>query len=190
MKQHLMRSHGPFISYHRILPQTIVSMLNSSVLGDKNTKRIPTVEDIPNLVYAEKVFRESMRLYPPAWTIDRKCENDYKVGKYTIPARSIILMSQCVMHHDSRYFSDPDLFYPDSTKEAILQLPRFSYFPFEVGIRGCVGESFAWMEGVFLLATISREWRMHHDVSHKAGLKPLITLRPKYGMRMRLGRRK
>lgn len=162
-----------------------------SVLGDKNTKRVPTVEDIPNLVYTEKVFRESMRLYPPAWTIGRKCVNDYKVGKYTIPAGSIILMSQYVMHHDSRYFSDPDLFYPDRwTKEAMLHLPRFSYFPFGGGIRGCVGESFAWMEGVLLLATISREWRLHHDVSHKVGLKPLITLRPKYGMRMRLERRK
>lgn len=162
-----------------------------SVLGDKNTKRIPTVEDIPNLVYTEKVFRESMRLYPPAWTIGRKAVNDYKVGKYTIPARSIILMSQYVMHHDSRYFSDPDLFYPDRwTKEAKLQLPRFSYFPFGGGIRGCVGEPFAWMEGILLLATICRQWRMHHDTGHKVGLKPLITLRPKYGMHMKLERRK
>jgi cytochrome P450 len=162
-----------------------------SVLGDKNTKRILTVEDIPNLVYTEKVFRESMRLYPPAWTIGRKVVNDYKVGKYTIPARSIILMSQYVMHHDSRYFSDPDVFYPDRwTKEAKLQLPRFSYFPFGGGIRGCVGEPFAWMEGILLLATICRQWRMHHDTGHKVGLKPLITLRPKYGMHMKLERRK
>ncbi|MFY9869403.1 MAG: cytochrome P450 [Candidatus Nitrosopolaris sp.] len=162
-----------------------------SVFGDKNTKRILTVEDIPNLVYTEKVFRESMRLYPPAWTIGRKVVNDYKVGKYTIPARSIILMSQYVMHHDSRYFSDPDVFYPDRwTKEAKLQLPRFSYFPFGGGIRGCVGEPFAWMEGILLLATICRQWRMHHDTGHKVGLKPLITLRPKYGMHMKLERRK
>jgi cytochrome P450 len=158
-----------------------------SVLGDKNTKRVPTVEDIPNLVYTEKVFRESMRLYPPAWTIGRKCVKDYKVGKYTIPAGSIILMSQYVMHHDSRYFSDPDLFYPDRwTKEMKSNLPRFSYFPFGGGIRGCVGEPFAWMEGILLLATICRHWKMHHDRDHKVGLKPLITLRPKYGMRMKL----
>ena len=126
-----------------------------SVLGDKDAKRIPTVEDIPKLEYTEKVFRESMRLYPPAWTIGRKAINDYKVDKYVIPAGSIILMSQYVMHHDSRYFSDPDIFYPDRwTKEAKLQLPRFSYFPFGGGIRGCVGEPFAWMEGILLLATI------------------------------------
>jgi cytochrome P450 len=163
-----------------------------SVLGDKDAKRVPTVEDIPKLEYTEKVFRESMRLYPPAWTLGRRVINDYKVDKYLIPAGSIILMSQYVMHHDSRYFSDPDVFYPDRwTKEARLHLPRFSYFPFGGGIRGCVGEPFAWMEGILLsLATICRHWKMHHDRDHKVGLKPLITLRPKYGMRMRLERRK
>ncbi|MGC2575313.1 MAG: cytochrome P450 [Candidatus Nitrosopolaris sp.] len=163
----------------------------SSVLGDRDNKRIPTVEDIPKLDYIEKVFRESMRLYPPAWTLGRKAINDYKVDKYVIPAGSVILMSQYVMHHDSHYFSNPDVFYPDRwTKEAKLHLPRFSYFPFGGGIRGCVGEPFAWMEGILLLATICRHWKMHHDRDHKVGLKPLITLRPKYGMRMRLESRK
>ncbi|HXX96720.1 MAG TPA: cytochrome P450 [Candidatus Bathyarchaeia archaeon] len=158
-----------------------------SILGDKDAKRIPTVEDMPKLEYTEKVFRESMRLYPPAWTLGRRAINDYKVDKYVIPAGSVILMSQYVMHRDSRYFSDPDVFYPDRwTKEAMLHLPRFSYFPFGGGIRGCVGEPFAWMEGILLLATICRHWKMHHDKDHKVGLKPLITLRPKYGMRMKL----
>ena len=83
-----------------------------------------------------------MRLYPPVWTIVRQAINDYKVDKYVLPAGSIILMSQYVMHHDPRYFSDPDLFYPDRwTKEAKLQIPRFSYFPFGGGIRGCVSET-------------------------------------------------
>ena len=62
-----------------------------------------------------------MRLYPPAWTIGRQAINDYKIDKYVIPAGSIVLMSQYVMHHNPRYFSDPDLFYPDRwTKEAKL----------------------------------------------------------------------
>jgi cytochrome P450 len=162
-----------------------------SVLGDKDAKRIPAVEDIPKLEYTEKVFREAMRLYPPAWTIGRQAITDYKVDKYVIPAGSIILMSQYVMHHDSRYFADPDLFYPDRwTKEAKLQLPRFSYFPFGGGIRGCVGEPFAWMEGILLIATLCQQWKMHHNPDHKVGLKPLITLRPKYGMSMTLERRK
>lgn len=174
------------LSQHPTVDDRLYAEL-SSVLGDKDANRIPTVEDIPKLEYTEKVFRESMRLYPPAWTLGRRVINDYKVDKYLIPAGSIILMSQYVIHHDSRYFSDPDVFYPDRwTKEARLHLPRFSYFPFGGGIRGCVGEPFAWMEGILLLATICRHWKMHHDRDHKVGLKPLITLRPKYGMRMKL----
>ena len=172
-----------------------------SVLGDGGdddkesscsaNKRTPTIDDVPKLEYTEKVFRESMRLYPPAWTIGRQVINDYKIYKYVLPAGSVILMSQYVMHHDPRYFPDPDLFYPDRwTKEFKLHLPRFSYFPFGGGIRGCVGEPFAWMEGILLLATIHHRWRMHHDPKHKVELKPLITLRPKYGMRMKLERRK
>jgi cytochrome P450 len=174
------------LSQHPTVDDRLYAEL-SSVLGDKDANRIPTVEDIPKLEYTEKVFRESMRLYPPAWTLGRRVINDYKVDRYLIPAGSIILMSQYVMHHDSRYFSDPDVFYPDRwSKEAKLHLPRFSYFPFGGGIRGCVGEPFAWMEGILLLATICRHWKMHHDRDHKVGLKPLITLRPKYGMRMKL----
>jgi cytochrome P450 len=72
--------------------------------------RIPTIEDVPKLEYTEKVFRESMRLYPPAWTIGRQAINDYKIGKYVIPAGSIILMSQYVMHRNPRYFSDLNFF--------------------------------------------------------------------------------
>jgi cytochrome P450 len=164
-----------------------------SVLGDSKgsrAKRIPTVEDVPKLEYTEKVFRESMRLYPPAWTIGRQAIKDYKVDKYVIPAGSIVLMSQYVMHRNPRYYPDPDRFCPDRwNKETKSQLPRFSYFPFGGGIRGCVGEPFAWMEGILLIATICQEWKMQHDPDHKVELKPLITLRPKYGMRMKLERR-
>jgi cytochrome P450 len=165
-----------------------------SVLGDNessDSSRTPTFRDVPKLVYTEKVLRESMRLYPPAWTIGRQAINDYKVDKYVIPAGSIILMSQYVMHRNKNYYSDPDIFYPDRwTKEAKLQMPRFSYFPFGGGIRSCVGEPFAWLEGILLLATICKQWKMHHDANHKVELKPLITLRPKYGMRMKLERRR
>ena len=157
----------------------------------RSKKRIPTIKDVSKLEYTEKIFRESMRLYPPAWTTGRQAINDYKIAKYVIPAGSIVLMSQYVMHRNPRYFPEPDLFYPDRwTKEAKSQLPRFSYFPFGGGIRGCLGEPFAWMEGILLVATICHQWKMHHDPDHKVELKPLITLRPKYGMRMKLERRR
>jgi cytochrome P450 len=153
--------------------------------------RIPNFKDVPKLEYTEKVLREAMRLYPPAWTIGRQVIKEFILDKYTIPVGSIILMSQYVMHRNPLYFSDPELFYPDRwTKEAKLHLPRFSYFPFGGGIRGCVGESFAWMEGILLIATFCRQWKMHHDTNHKVELKPLITLRPKYGMNLKLEHRK
>jgi len=117
----------------------------------------------------------------------RQAIYDYKVDKYVIPSGSIILMSQYVIHHDSQYLCDPDLFSPDRwTKKAKVQFPRFSYFPFGGGIRVYVGEPFALMEGILLLATICRQWKMPHDPDHKVELKPHITLCPKYGIRMQI----
>ena len=163
-----------------------------SVLGTTDedghvVTKIPTPDDIPRLQYTEKVLRESMRLYPPVWTMGRYVENDYNVGEYTIPAGSSILMSQYVMHHDTRYYEEPEQFNPDRwTAEFKSQLPRFSYFPFGGGIRGCIGEPFAWMEGIFITAIIAQKWTMRLIPGQRIKLDPAITLRPKYGMRMKL----
>jgi cytochrome P450 len=152
--------------------------------------RLPTIDDLPKLEYTEKVLRESMRIFPPAWTIGRQAVKDYNIDRYTIASGSIILMSQYVMHHNPKYYPNPELFYPDRwTKKFKSSLPRFAYFPFGGGIRGCVGEPFAWIEGILLLATICSRWKMHHDPSHRVEMRPLITLRPKYGMRIKLERR-
>jgi cytochrome P450 len=167
-----------------------------SVLGaidsnrDVNSK-ILTAEDIPKLEYTEKVLRESMRLYPPVWTMGRYVENNYNVGEYTIPAGSSILMSQYLMHHDPRYYEEPEQFNPDRwTPEFKTHSPRFSYFPFGGGIRGCIGEPFAWMEGILIIATIAQMWTMRLVPSQRIKLDPAITLRPKYGMKMKLIQRK
>jgi cytochrome P450 len=166
------------------LNDEIDSVLGNSVRGNNGESRSPTADDIPKLQYTEKVLRESMRLYPPVWTIGRHVENDYSVGEYTIPAGSSILMSQYVMHHDPRYYEELEEFNPDRwTEEFKNHLPRFSYFPFGGGIRGCIGEPFAWMEGVLIIATIAQKWTMHLIPSQRIKLDPAITLRPKYGMK-------
>jgi cytochrome P450 len=152
--------------------------------------RIPAADDIPKLRYTEMVLRESMRLYPPVWTMGRHVENDYSVGEYTIPAGSSILMSQYVMHHDPKYYEKPEEFNPDRwTDDFKTHLPRFSYFPFGGGMRGCIGEPFAWMEGVLIIATVAQEWSMRLVPSQRIKLDPAITLRSKYGMKMKLSQR-
>ena len=145
-----------------------------------------------NLIFndGKKIISESLRLYPPAWALGRQVIKDYRVEKYSIPAGSIILMSQYVMHRDKRYFYDSENFHPERWTDDFKKcLPKFSYFPFGGGIRGCIGEPFALMEAIIIIATIWREWDMQLVPSQKIALKPLITLRPKYGMRMRISRR-
>jgi cytochrome P450 len=178
------------LDVERRLHEELDSVLSTSDNTDKDGNKIVSTNDIPKLPYTEKVFRESMRLYPPVWTIGRYVENDYPVGGYNIFSGSSILMSQYVMHHDPRYYQEPDKFNPDRwTDEFKTHLPRFSYFPFGGGIRGCIGESFAWMEGILLIATLSRKWEMRKVPSQRVKLDPAITLRPKYGMKMRLNLR-
>jgi len=152
--------------------------------------RLPTVDDLPRLKYTEMVFAESMRLYPPAWAIGRRALQDYQVGPYCVPAGSVVLMSQWVMHRDERYFPDPLRFDPERWQPAAKEArPKFAYFPFGGGPRLCIGEAFAWMEGVLLIATLAQGWRMRLVPGHALQLQPLITLRPKHGLKMRLERR-
>jgi cytochrome P450 len=152
--------------------------------------RLPTYEDMAALPYTRMVLAESMRLYPPAWAIGRRAMESFEAREFTVPANSVVLMSQYVMHRDARFFPDPDRFDPDRwTPEAQAARPKFSYFPFGGGNRVCIGEQFAWMEGVLLLATLAQKWRMRLVDGHPVELKPLITLRPKHGMRMMLEKR-
>ncbi|MBX7218577.1 MAG: cytochrome P450 [Blastocatellia bacterium] len=151
------------------------------VLGD----RPATMADYPNLKYTEMVMAEAMRLFPPAWSIGRRNIQEYELGGYTIPARSIHLMSQYVTHRDARFFPEPEKFDPERwTPEAKAARPKFSYFPFGGGTRLCIGESFAWMEGVLLLATLAQKWRLRLAQGQVIDPQALLTLRPRYGMKM------
>lgn len=147
--------------------------------------RTPAYEDIPRLRYVEMVLAESMRLYPPAWAMGRYARNDFQLGEYFLPAKTTVLISQFIAHRDPRFFADPLRFDPDRfTPEAKARRTKFTYFPFGAGFRQCIGESFAWMEAVLVLATLAQRWKLRLVPGHCVEPEPLITLRPKFGMRM------
>jgi len=149
--------------------------------------RTPTYDVISKLRYVEMVLAESMRLYPPAWAMGRYAREDFRLGEFFLPAKTTVLMSQFVMHRDARFFPDPLRFDPERfTTEEKARRMKFTYFPFGAGARQCIGESFAWMEGVLLLAALGQKWKFKLEPGHHVEPEPLITLRPKFGMRMQL----
>jgi cytochrome P450 len=151
------------------------------VLGD----RPATSEDLPALRYTEMVLAESMRLFPPAWGMGRRALRDLTVGGFPIRKGSVLALSPYIVHRDARLWPDPLRFDPERfTAEAKAERPRFAYFPFGAGARSCIGEPFAWMEGVLLLATIGQRWRLRLLPGHPVEPKALMTLRPRYGMKM------
>lgn len=152
--------------------------------------RVPTVDDVPNLVYTQMVFAEAMRLYPPVWALGRRAIRDCEICGTHVPQGTIALVSQWTMHRDARYWPDPLKFDPERFSEANKAArPKFAYFPFGSGPRTCIGESFAWMEGALLIATLAQRWRMRLVLKKPLELEPLITLRPKRAVEMRLERR-
>jgi cytochrome P450 len=147
--------------------------------------RPATADDVSQLPYTRMVLAESMRLYPPAWIVGRRAIAPVQVRGFTIPTRTIVLLCQYITHRDPRWFPNPDRFDPDRwAPKVAAERPKFSYFPFGGGPRVCIGEQFAWMEGVILLATIAQRWRLRLVPGHPVALKPMITLRPRHGMRM------
>jgi cytochrome P450 len=152
--------------------------------------RAPTVEDVPRLRYTEMVLAESMRLYPPAWAIGRLALKEHEVGGYTIPAKALVLLSPYVTQRDERYFPSPTRFDPERwTPQAREARPQFAYFPFGGGTRRCIGEGFAWMEGILLISALAHNWRMRLVPNHRVETLPVITLRPKHGMKMTVEKR-
>lgn len=152
--------------------------------------RLPSYDDLPRLRYTEMVFAEAMRLYPPAWAMGRYAQQDFQLGEFFLPAKTTVLTSQYILHRDPRFFPDPLRFDPERfTPEAKARRAKFTYFPFGAGARQCIGESFAWMEGILLLATLGQKWKLTLVPGHPVEPQPLITLRSKYGMKMVANRR-
>jgi len=151
------------------------------VLGD----RLPTVEDLRNLTYTEMITKEAMRLYPPAYAVGREALEDTSFGGFKVPKGSQVFAFQWVTQRDERYFENPDRFDPERwTAERAEEIPKYAYFPFGGGPRQCIGNYFAMMEIVLLLATIGQRFSLSLAAEQRVELLPVLSLRPKQGIRL------
>ncbi len=148
-------------------------------LADVLGSRVPGIDDVARLSYTRMILAEAMRLYPPAWLIGRRAVQDVEIAGFRVRAGSIVLVSQWITHRDERFFFNPGAFVPERwSGDEHPPRPRYAYFPFGGGSRVCIGESFAWMEGVLALATIGQRWRLVRTDESPVRLLPKITLRP------------
>ena len=146
-----------------------------AVLGGRRA----TFDDVRDLPFTRQVFSEALRLYPPAWAVSRQAVRDTVLGGHRIPAGSILTVSPYLLHHDERLWANPDAFAPDRfAPETDIKRHKFAFVPFSAGPRGCIGEQFAWTEGVLVAATIAQRWRLARADDDPIPLHPSVTLRP------------
>ena len=154
-------------------------------------ERAPTTEDYSRLVFTKLAFAESLRMYPPSYLIARQAVADFPIGSYVIPKGAIVLMSPYLIHRDSRFHQQPEQYLPRMRAERPeAQQAGYTFFPFGGGPRACIGQHYAWLEGVLVMSSIARYWRFTLVPGHRVETEQLINLRPKYGLMMRVHRRK
>jgi cytochrome P450 len=153
----------------------------ATVLGDRK----PTLQDLPRLTFTRAVLDESMRLYPPAWMVERQALVDDEVGGFRIPRGAIVAISPYFLQRHPRYWERPEIFDPDRfTAPEAAQRPKYTYLPFGGGPRFCIGNSFAIMEAQIILAMVVRRWSLAMVPGFPVVLEPSVTLRPLHGLLM------
>jgi len=158
----------------------------SLVLGG----RTPTPDDLPNLPYTDAVITEAMRVYPPVYLVGREATRELELGGYRVPRGTTVFMSQWVSHRDPRWFPDPEAFRPERWMDGLAKrLPRYAYYPFGGGPRVCIGNTFALMEAMILLATVGQRYRFTLAEDAVIDVNPQITLLPAFGIPAVLQRR-
>ncbi len=148
--------------------------------------RAPTMADLQKLPYTEAVIKESMRVLPAVWMVGRSVTEPDEILGVPVEPGAMIFISPWVMHRDPKYFQNPEGFEPERFLNGSLDaLPKNVYIPFAGGPRVCIGNSFAMMEATLLLAMIMQKFRLDLVPGHPVVPQPTITLRPKYGMKMK-----
>jgi cytochrome P450 len=158
-----------------------------AVLGDRE----PTPEDLPNLSYVRKVFNETIRLYPPLWNFTRLALREVPLGPYVIPRGCEVMVCPYILHRNPQFFPDPLRFDPDRSGPSTGRDPSdLTYFPFSGGVRRCIGEPFAWAEGVLVAATLAQRWKLELVPGQVIEPARAFIARPKHGVRVRLVERR
>ena len=173
------------LAAHPAQQDIVVGELRQALAG-----RDAELADIERLKLTEAVLLESMRLYPPVWSIGREALVDVDIGGYRMPKGSTFFMSQWVMHRDPALFDAPEQFRPERwAGDAQRRLPRFAYFPFGGGPRICIGNRFAMMEATLILAVLAQRFSFALTPDSKLDLFPSATLRPRSPVRLRITER-
>ena len=163
------------LAQHPEVEAKLVSELASVLKGER-----PTMADLSELTYTEKVVKESMRLFPPVPGIVREAKQKDEIKGYSVQPGTKVFMNQWIVHRDSRWYDDPLAFNPDRwTKEFEASLPRLAYFPFSAGPRRCIGDQFAMLEARLLLATIYQGYHLELASDRNLEVMPTVTSRPK-----------
>ena len=150
----------------------------------------PTINDLPHLPYTRMVIEETLRLYPPAWTIGRQSIAAEMIGGYQLPAKANLIIPIYVIHHDPRWWPEPERFDPERfTPERSAERHKFAYLPFGGGPRLCIGDNFAMLEAQLVLATIAQCYRLRLVPGHPVEPKPVVMLCPSNGLPMMIERR-
>jgi cytochrome P450 len=145
--------------------------------------RTPSVGDLPRLRYAEMVILESMRLYPPVYAFGRQATEEVTLGAFRVPKGTTVIMSQWVVQRDPRFFRGPEQFRPERWADDLARrIPKFAYFPFGGGPRLCIGNTFAMMEAVLILATMAQQYQFRLMPGQRVVPRPTVTLRPARGI--------
>jgi cytochrome P450 len=154
-----------------------------AIIGDAP----PSVDDVARLPFTRAVFAEAMRLFPPAYLLGRRALQAFDVPgtPFVVPRGTVVFVSQYLLHRDERFWREAAQFDPERWMNgATPAAHRYAYFPFGAGPRICIGEQFAWTEGVLVLATLARSWRFSAPPNREVGLEPIVTLRPRHGLPM------
>jgi len=168
------------ISQHPEVEQKLRDEIQQGLRGGE----MPSIAGFP---YAAAVIKEAMRLYPPSWVISRRTVETTTIGEYPIPAKALVYIVSYSLHRDPRWFDEPEQFRPERFLPED-QIRRYTYLPFGTGPRKCIGSSFAMLETLLLLVTITQCVHLKLIPGQRIVPEALITLRPQYGIRMKVSR--